>query len=195
MSTDNSQSVSSNIGPRTNAFTELCLLASRERWCWKIGCTTCGHDSFRQALWALVHGKHPDVEWSIDSRSAESTTSAPRKSAPSRQQWSSASQRRLQAIAAEVDLPGVAASASFPDWLGYLGLVLWYTEDVERARSVLTDALVPQLLGLISPDSDGAVFLTDIARLSPQGRRLLWRDLEAVETAIGVRRLAASARI
>ena len=96
--------------------------------------------------------------------------------------WPLHMQRPLQAIMASSDLRDVAANATFPDWLGYLGLALWYTEDAEQVDGVVTRGLVPQLLGFVSPDSTGETLLRELTR-SSQERRLLWRDLETVETS------------
>ena len=47
-------------------FHALCLLASRESWCWDLSCSTCGQVEFRYALRELIAGKHPDApEWMV----------------------------------------------------------------------------------------------------------------------------------
>jgi len=91
-------------------------------------------------------------------------------------------QRPLQAITASSDLRDVVANATFPDWLGYLGLALWYTEDAEQGDGIITRGLVPQLLGFVTPGSTAETLLREVTR-SSQERRLLWRDLETVETS------------
>ncbi len=181
--------------PPRNAFTALCELASRERWCWKLVCTTCGHGAFRWALRALAHGKHPeDSDWPVHWGSGETSTTLARRNGPlpSDPPWPQHAQRSLQTIVGSSDLRHVAATATFPDWLGYLGLALWYTEDAERADGVITRGLVPQLLGFVSPGSAGEALLRDVTRSSSQGRRLLWRDLEAVESFYSGPRYAAA---
>jgi hypothetical protein len=167
-----------------NAFTALCELASREHWCWHVGCTTCGHGPFRWALRALARGKHPnDMDWSVHCGAGwTSTTLAERNGPlPPVPPWPLRVQRALQTIVACSDLQYVATTTTFPAWLGYLGLALWYTEDAERVDGVITLGLVPQLLGFVSPDSAGDARLREVARSSSQGHRLLWRDLESIE--------------
>jgi hypothetical protein len=177
-------------GVPRNPFTALCELASRERWCWKLVCTTCGHGAFRWALRALAQGRHPDdVDWPVHCGAGWTSTTLARRNGPlpPGPPWPLQVQRALQEIVAASDLRDVAASASSPDWLGYLGLALWYTDDAEQAEGVITRGLVPQLLGFVSPNSAGEMLLRDVTRSSEE-RRLLWRDLETVETSCGGRR-------
>ena len=59
-----SDNQSAKIG--MNKFEELCELASRENWCWKLYCTTCGHMDFRYSFSELADGKSPgEREWQI----------------------------------------------------------------------------------------------------------------------------------
>ena len=52
----------SDMVHRDNPFEALCSLASREHWCWKMFCTTCGHMLFRYAFRQLASGTSPDDE-------------------------------------------------------------------------------------------------------------------------------------
>ena len=36
-------------------FTQLCLLADKEEWCWNICCGTCGHQNFVKSLLLLIN--------------------------------------------------------------------------------------------------------------------------------------------
>ena len=50
-----------------NAFEQLCRVASKESWCWRIGCTTCGAQPFREGLYYVGQGLVPDVStWEED---------------------------------------------------------------------------------------------------------------------------------
>jgi len=170
-------------GTPRNAFTALCELGSRAGWCWRLVCTTCGHGPFRWALQALAQGKHPeDLGWPVHGDETSTTLARHNGPLPPGPPWPLPVQRRLQEIVASSDLRDVAANAMFPDWLGYLGLALWYTEDAERADSVISRGLVPQLLGFVSPGSTAEMVLREVTR-SFQERPLLWRDLETVETS------------
>jgi hypothetical protein len=48
--------------PVRNAFAALCALASTERWCWNINCTTCGHGCFRYGFYEISRGRHSDAD-------------------------------------------------------------------------------------------------------------------------------------
>ena len=41
-----------------NAFEAMSKLASQEKWCWNLNCTTCGQLHFRFGLVELTRGKH-----------------------------------------------------------------------------------------------------------------------------------------
>ena len=52
-----------------NAFESFCQLASNEKWCWNLACTTCGHIHFRFSLLELAKGLSPnDKGWIIHRR-------------------------------------------------------------------------------------------------------------------------------
>jgi hypothetical protein len=165
-----------------SAFEYLCVLASREQWCWKVGCTTCGHGVFRWAFRALAAGRHPlDATWSVHwGRGATSTRLAARNGPlPPSGGWPLAEQERLQRIVARATVANIARETRFPDWLGYLGLALLYTEAAEQRDRVLTQALVPQLRELVLEQSPGACLLDEL--VNPEGQRLDWRQLETIE--------------
>jgi hypothetical protein len=81
----------------------------------------------------------------------------------------------LQRIVARATLTNIAAVAPFPDWLGYIGLALAYTEQAEQARPLLTRALAPQFRELVLEGSAGAELLAALTRQTD--RRLRWSDL------------------
>ena len=52
-----------------NAFEALCNLASKEHWCWKMYCTTCGTMHLRYSLQEIAKGLSPeDTNWIIKKR-------------------------------------------------------------------------------------------------------------------------------
>ena len=73
---------------------------------------------------------------------------------------------------------GLRAFAERPDWLGYLGLGLFHTEDVERNDRRLTKAWVPQLALLLREDASPRRSLRDILD-NPAGV-LRWEDLDGL---------------
>lgn len=49
-----------------NAFEAMSVLASQEKWCWNLNCTTCGQLHFRFGLVELTQEKHPfDHNWVV----------------------------------------------------------------------------------------------------------------------------------
>jgi hypothetical protein len=164
-------------------YEALCELASHERWCWNIICTTCGHMLFRYALRQLAAGVHPnDARWLMHSDHPVLSRGSPLRElggVPPLSAWPLDEQRQLVQILASADIAAIRAQCKFPDWLGYLGLALCYTEDAERENHVLTQAWAPQLSRLVRPASAAARFLAD---LTPQSDNVLtWRALETVE--------------
>ena len=158
-----------------NAFLALCDLASKENWCWKIPCTTCGGMYFRKSFLELVEGKSPDdPDWSIRNANHHCIRSIPRS-------YSTRQQRVLAEIVSNARLSEIAKQSKFPDWLGYLGLVLHFCEENEVKNRTLTKSLIPQFLDLISRhESSPAIFTTKV-----NGKRMLsWTDLKRVERAL-----------
>jgi hypothetical protein len=66
----------------------------------------------------------------------------------------------------------------FPDWLGHLGVLLYYTQDVERSGARLTLAFAPQLAGFVESGSSADKMLHE--RIVT-GQALSWLDLGIVE--------------
>jgi hypothetical protein len=164
-------------------FEALCNVATRERWCWKIVCTTCGHMLFRYGLRQLALGGNPNnSDWLVHSdnpairRGSQLQELGP---APSLGGWPLEEQRRLTGILQEADIWAVASSSDFPDWLGYLGLALHYTEDAEIANNTLTRKWTPQLQRLVRPGTSAHRLLSELA--NSQTSTLNWRHLETVE--------------
>ena len=156
------------------------MLAAKESWCWKIVCTTCGHLYFRYAFRELVQGKHPQ---SADWRSGKAHHQELHDelgSVPPLGGWPIPDQRALASVLAGARLKDIASRARFPDWLGYLGLALLYSEDVEREDRSLTKAWVPQLLEILPPQARSRPHLQGI--LDDPASVFTWRHLEEVES-------------
>lgn len=160
--------------PMRNAFESLCELAGRNRWCWKLVCTTCGHMCFRCSFQELVRGKHPDSsDWQIYG------PRDPRQPFPEWRDWPIEEQRVLSTILSQARLTTIASHARFPDWLGYLGLGLHYTVNVERKGYLLTRNWGPQLLDVLPQHSPMRARLA--GTWNPPDGILTWQQLESIE--------------
>ena len=175
---------------KRSAFEAVCELASRERWCWEMACGTCGHLYFRCALLELSDGMRPDVDGWITRESRHHRVRRIPGATSYPFSFSDDRQRALSSILADASLRRIASVAKFPDWLGYVGLALRYTEEAERCGRRLTKAWVPQLQALCIPDSGAVERLQSV--LDNESGILRWHDLESVEWAIGDPRLQAS---
>lgn len=167
-----------------NAFDALCSIAAKENWCWKINCTTCGHMLFRYGLHELVRGKHPDAPTWIVSQShpvlhrggqPKELGALPPRWTP----WPLEEQRQLGRILSGARLLDIRSTCRHPDWLGYLGLGLKYSEEAEQEGRRVTNAWVSQLLPMYPSESAAARTLTAI--LSDGQRVLSWGNLAALE--------------
>jgi hypothetical protein len=159
---------------RRPAFLGLAQLASSEGWCWRLYCTTCGHGHFRWAFSEIARGLHPDSPgWRV--RRDESPPAA--RSLP--RSW----QRVLVADVARTRIADLSACATFPDWLGYLGLVLAHTADVEQTDRLLTQTLAPQMLERTAVGTRGNLLLQEI--LADRQRMLQPSDLVLLEQDLG----------
>jgi hypothetical protein len=168
-------------GPR-NSFNALCELASAERWCWRIHCTTCGHMLFRYGLHVLLLDRHPDSSsWKVSDRNPVLCRGGqPRELGqipPRWEPWPIAEQYNLLEVLAKADIHDIRQNCTYPDWLGYLGLGLKYTEDAERATRAITNMWIPQLIDE-RDDSRAKQLLASI--LSSQAV-LTWQHLEKLE--------------
>jgi len=164
-------------------FEALCKIASCERWCWKMVCTTCGHMLFRYGLRQLALGADPNnSSWVVHSdhpvlrRGVQLRELGP---VPPLSGWPVEEQRSLISTLRAADIRAIASNTSFPDWLGYLGLALRYTEDAEAECRELTRIWAPQLASLVQPESPVWHLMTNLA--ANESCTLKWRHLESLE--------------
>jgi hypothetical protein len=165
----------------SNRFEILCELAQREEWCWNLSCTTCGHGVFRWALKALSKGFDPITdEWPVHWGPETTFEKLQRTNGPmaSRAGFPISEQRAIQSAVIGCDLHRIASTVRFPQWLGYIGVFLAYSEDAESENQEITTSLVPQLLRLVRSDSEATSILE---RLLAERRPLRWPHLELVE--------------
>jgi len=88
------------------------------------------------------------------------------------------SSEALHRTLADADLKILALNCKFPDFLGYLGVALFFTMEMELGNKLITPSWVPQLQSMVSPESKADQILS---RLCADQRQLQWTDLETVE--------------
>lgn len=178
-----------------NAFVQLCHLASREKWCWKIPCTTCGNHELNYALRELGKGRSPsDQDWVIykGKRGLEDILGRFEFLYPqaeeglrhgrSRQSNANPKMVAIVEVCAGANLKKIADSCLFPDWLGYLGIVLFRMRCDDAAYDKLTALWAWQLRDFVEEGSSVWLHLDECARLS--NHQLSFSDLESVEFAM-----------
>lgn len=158
-----------------NAFQALAILASEERWCWNIYCTTCGHLLFRYAFVELAKGKSPESsDWIIHARRTsyfDEFGKVPR-------QYSKEVKDRVLMICQGADLNALAERCRFPDWLGYLGLVIHHLAYHSDVSDDLSRLWAEQLLEKIPKGTEAYSRIKEVAL----GERMLsLDDLEMCE--------------
>ena len=167
---------------KTNQFEVLCELASSEHWCWNLACTTCGHMHFRYAFVELANGKSPnDINWIVHNKRHDysSIGELPRS-------YSIEQKEEVIKICLQADIKAVAKNSSFPDWLGYLGLVLSHTYRDSPSYKALSATWAVQLKQLVYPKTEISSRLKDLS----EGQGLLsLNDLEQCEYNIDNRAL------
>ena len=83
-------------------------------WCWNITCTTCGHREFYESLNQLSNTNRSKLEIT-----------------QGRKRYGGINSKAIDEILIQIqklDIVSLSNNAKFPDWLGYLGLILYYTE-------------------------------------------------------------------
>jgi len=131
---------------------------------------------FRYGFYQLGQGVHPSEErWIDPTPNQYGTPSGEFQKITNNIKESAVLHNTL----ADADLTQLAADCRFPDFLGYLGLGLFFTETTERSQPLLTSCWVPQLIPMVSPQSQADDLLRKISMDS--SRRLSWHDLEVVE--------------
>ena len=155
-----------------NRFLTLCSLASQEKWCWKLECSTCGHEPFQYGLQAIAEGQDPESEaWSVH-RSLRGVLGP-----PPRVPFSIGIQRALLEHVSSVDIDELSQEVRFPDWLGHLGLGLHYSQNAEEESGKATSSLPRQLVPYVWDDSPARRLLETFGSY----RRLRWEDLESIQ--------------
>ena len=168
-------------------FEALCALAARDRWCWNLVCTTCGHMYFRYAFMELLAGGHPQSSnWVTRQNNNRLMDQKLGNAIRAIRVLSIEEQARLSQFFAGASLIKIAGQCPFPDWLGYLGVALCYTEQAEQRDKLLTRTWLPQLLDMVPEASPGKEEMQK--RCVNQNFTLTWYQLEEFEGEIRRRR-------
>lgn len=164
-----------------NPFVALCDYASRNNWCWNIFCTTCGHGSFRVAFSKLIQDQHPDNDsfWSYGKSNSDLLNEVDNNN----DFWREASvvnQLKLTAIVASAKISDIQEVTKFPDWLGYIGLVINHCSNREAGK-LLSDAFIPQFVSITKNNKE----LNDhLKKMRLNNSILSIYDLSRIESAI-----------
>jgi hypothetical protein len=123
---------------------DLFAEASRREVCWRIHCTTCGAGELRSGVFLLarrvplrlvalpVH-TNPEL-FTMNAVSDELPTVAWHRLASPRGKLRAAEADHLTKVCVEARLRDLARAAAFPDWLGYLGIILDELQGYDEQR-------------------------------------------------------------
>lgn len=164
-----------------NPFVALCDYASQNNWCWKIHCTTCGHGAFRISFSKIAEGQHPDDPSFFPH--GKGNHSPLKESDMYGDLWgihNLDSQMKLAEIVSQANLSDIQAVSKFPDWLGYIGLVITHLPS-NRARMALSSTFIPQFSTFLEKDNEIKAFLE---HKKMTGEPLSVTDLDKIEKSI-----------
>lgn len=139
-----------------NNFEQACIEATKNNWCWKIHCSTCGNHEF-YLLFAELCQTTDRFDLSLDKGTA------------------------LEAFIT-ADIQYISKSCRFPDWLGYLGLVLHNFNYPPEQLTRLSRNWSKQLLTIVPKSSRAFSILNDIS--NDEHPILTPRTMELCERAI-----------
>ena len=116
-----------------NQFEAVCKLASDEKWCWDLNCTTCGNMHFTYAFKEMSQGKSPeDDDWltnkDIDHQKLFAKLGPPIGPPYYKVPLSKFRKETLIKICSEARISYLAENCAYPEWLGFLGWALFGLE-------------------------------------------------------------------
>jgi hypothetical protein len=167
--------------PSRNPFVALCEVASQNNWCWNLNCTTCSHGAFKVAFSKLVRGENPDNEsfWP-KGKENHSPLSEMSKYYEFTRDTHVLNQTDLASIVAEAKILDIQSVAKFPNWLGYIGLVLHHCYRTE-AQKIISYSFLPQFIELMQKDTATCDYLKD--KQSKQELLSIY-DLDKIENSL-----------
>lgn len=177
---DQTQDAEYDVLDRGNAFEMVCKLASDQNWCWSLGCTTCGNTHFRYAFVELARGNVPsDKSWAVSGRITDYAATL----GPFPREFNKDQKVKVLDICNKADLDIISGSCRFPDWLGFLGVILHYMSSIPETNAYknVSQNWADQLLHFIPENS----ILRQQIEFCVQGKMLLsLRELENIEREI-----------
>ena len=99
---------------------------------------------------------------------------------PWRREYSDEQKVKVLEICAEADISLIADRCKFPNWLGYLGLVLEHMKCDHAAYQTVSTQWAKQLRDMSQPDSDLYARLDEIAESSMENLNI--KDLQKFES-------------
>ncbi|HIF58417.1 MAG TPA: hypothetical protein EYQ26_02855 [Rhodospirillales bacterium] len=142
-----------------NQFETLCKLASNENWCWNLMCTTCGHMHFRYAFAELATGKSPESkEWIV----SRNTRGLSNKLGRATRRFTDDQKDIILSICLNANISSIAQNCKFPDWLGYLGLILNDMHTPANFYKAVSSGWASQLKDLTLPCTPAYILLCEI---------------------------------
>jgi len=139
---------------KRNSFIALCDFASHNNWCWKLACSTCGNSDFRVAFSKIARNQHPDDEafWTH----CKGNRSLLKEADDYRDFFgnvSVATQMKLASIVAGAKVADIQTVAKFPDWLGYIGLVIYHCPNRD-SRRIISNAFLHQFITMVKNNEE-----------------------------------------
>jgi len=156
----------------TNPFEALCVLASKKHFCWNLHCTTCGARDIRTGFTLIAKGYHPQPsswDWDIEHSKLKQAMS---------QDWSDEMTEKFISELSNASIEFISKNCTFPNWLGYLGLVLHQFHFDFNNRITLSSAWKPQLDAIVKRSSQNVdTRISDINLLT-------WDSLKVYESIL-----------
>lgn len=165
-----------------NLFEKLCMYVSDNSWCWNLSCSTCGHKSFKRAFKLMAQGTDPSSEKGL--RAIHAPTISVGGVLHPKPIYTFCESDKIAVIAQcmDSDISKIAGRCRFPDWLGYMGLILHDMRSESDEYHALSKEWAKQLAGLVERDSRAHEFLLTVSMVD--GQLLEWTDLELCETSM-----------
>jgi hypothetical protein len=169
-----------------NPFESVCKLASDGGgWCWRMPCTTCGNGHIRYAFIEMSLGKSPDEDGWITRKDVNDGVLFSKFGSFHDPPRSRLEKDKITEICLNASIIYIADNCIFPEWLGYLGLILIHMKESSSYES-LSSSWAKQLKEYLvrednEENSQKGHFLDEIIN---GGRLLNIQDLERIEEHI-----------
>ena len=150
---------------KSESFEDICLMAEKDldgEWCWKIGCGVCGCINLVTSFLLLIDEKKPYPIYPDECRDLLFSK-----------------QEKLQEKIEDVSLDFVMNNCKFNNSLGYLGLALYCTQDIESKNRKLTKKWIPQLIDIMNDGTKEPK--SHLEKILSDNKILTWKDMSIVE--------------